>query len=257
MIKASPLADPLLEDITRTLVDGFHPSLVVLFGSRARGDSRDDSDYDLLLELDTDREYYELWRAVHGSLDRFRAVQVDVKIRRLGEFARRRDDPGTVDYDVAREGLILYPPDKRGPVRPRVGRVREPGPTPPDSVAGWLERADADLRAIDHLLQGEPPVWMAVAFHAQQAAEKYLKALIISKWRKPPRFHELAPLVDLARALGLALPDLAEACKSLEPYAVDARYPEQQPIPNETDGRAAVAAANAIVAAVRPLLRSY
>src|SRR5262249_3612457 len=154
-------------------------------------------------------------------LDRFRAVQVDVKIRRSGEFARRRDDPGTVDYDVAREGLILYPSDKRGPVRPRAGRVRESGPKPPDSVAGWLERADDDLRILEQSLSSESPAWMGVAFHAQQAAEKYLKALIISKWRHPPRIHELAPLVDLARALKCPLPDLASECETLKPYAVD------------------------------------
>jgi HEPN domain-containing protein len=121
-------------------------------------------------------------------------------------------------------------------------------------VASWLERADEDLRVVSDLLASESPSWMGVAFHAQQAAEKYLKALIISRWRKPPRIHELAPLVDLARAIGCSLPDLAAECAALEPFAVDSRYPEHMPMPTEAQGRAAVAAATNIVAAVRPLL---
>jgi uncharacterized protein len=36
-------------EITRRIVEGFSPQRVVLFGSRARGDAREDSDYDVLI----------------------------------------------------------------------------------------------------------------------------------------------------------------------------------------------------------------
>ena len=36
-------------EITRRIVEGFHPQRIVLFGSRARGDARADSDYDVLI----------------------------------------------------------------------------------------------------------------------------------------------------------------------------------------------------------------
>jgi HEPN domain-containing protein/predicted nucleotidyltransferase len=256
VIKRTSLSDPLLADITKTLVDGFHPSRIVLFGSRARGDWREESDYDLLVELDAPGDYWDVWRAVHGALDGFRAVQIDIKIRRPGEFERRRDDPGTIDYDVAREGLILHPAAEHGPIAPRsrATRVREKRAELPESVAKWLKRADDDLRILQQSLNSESPVWTAIAFHAQQAAEKYLNALVVSRWRKPPRTHELAQLVAVACALKCALPDLATECKTLERYAVDVRYPEQMPIPTEAEARAAVTAATTIVDAVRPLL---
>ena len=38
-----------LEQITRRIVDNFHPQRLILFGSRARGDERRDSDVDLLI----------------------------------------------------------------------------------------------------------------------------------------------------------------------------------------------------------------
>ena len=40
-----------LEQITRRIVEGFHPQRLILFGSRARGDERRDSDVDLLVEF--------------------------------------------------------------------------------------------------------------------------------------------------------------------------------------------------------------
>ncbi|MBA4179252.1 MAG: nucleotidyltransferase domain-containing protein [Anaerolinea sp.] len=50
-MQATP--DRVLEEMTRRIVDRFEPEKVVLFGSRARGDSRPDSDYDLLVVLKT------------------------------------------------------------------------------------------------------------------------------------------------------------------------------------------------------------
>jgi HEPN domain-containing protein len=69
---------------------------------------------------------------------------------------------------------------------------------------------------------------------------------------RPPRTHELTKLYDAACAAGYPLPDLRTECRLLEPYAVEVRYPEQVPIPDEVTGRTIVAAANRIIAACRP-----
>ena len=41
--------DPVLGEMVRRLVEAYQPERVYLFGSRARGDSGPDSDYDLML----------------------------------------------------------------------------------------------------------------------------------------------------------------------------------------------------------------
>src|ERR1700738_1164630 len=46
---ASTEDDPVLSEVVRRLVDALHPERIYLFGSRARGDAHDDSDYDVLL----------------------------------------------------------------------------------------------------------------------------------------------------------------------------------------------------------------
>jgi predicted nucleotidyltransferase len=46
---SDPASPELLDEAVRRLAALFHPQRIVLFGSRARGDSRPDSDIDLLV----------------------------------------------------------------------------------------------------------------------------------------------------------------------------------------------------------------
>jgi uncharacterized protein len=52
MTRVLPTRDSVLDDITSRIVGRFDPDKVLLFGSRARGDFRPESDYDLLVVLD-------------------------------------------------------------------------------------------------------------------------------------------------------------------------------------------------------------
>jgi HEPN domain-containing protein len=47
------------------------------------------------------------------------------------------------------------------------------------SMRAWVEKATDDLEAAETLLAREPPKSSAAAFHAQQAAEKDLKAALV------------------------------------------------------------------------------
>ena len=62
-------------------------------------------------------------------------------------------------------------------------------------VNGWLDRANADIALAEHLLSGEAAFLDAIAFHCQQAAEKYLKALLTWWGIEFPKTHELARLI--------------------------------------------------------------
>ncbi|HMA22845.1 MAG TPA: nucleotidyltransferase domain-containing protein [Gemmatimonadaceae bacterium] len=54
MIQRVAVSDPLLERMVGAIVEHVHATRVILFGSRARGDAHPDSDYDLLVELETE-----------------------------------------------------------------------------------------------------------------------------------------------------------------------------------------------------------
>lgn len=123
---------------------------------------------------------------------------------------------------------------------------------PPEVEAvavGWVLRARNDLKAAEYLLtlaDGCP--FDAVCFHAQQCAEKYLKALLTSHAVAFERTHNLRRLLDLcAIEAGLEgeLPDLEE----LIPYAVEARYPGTwEPVTRAEAERAVVIARRAATA---------
>ena len=62
-----------------------------------------------------------------------------------------------------------------------------------DHARGWLLKAESDLLAAEKLATGGGPYDMA-CFHSQQAAEKYLKALLAFADQPIPRTHNLEDL---------------------------------------------------------------
>jgi HEPN domain-containing protein/predicted nucleotidyltransferase len=247
-----PLAvDPLLRRLVEAIVSGTQPKRVILFGSRARGDAAADSDYDFVVELETTLERRAAATTVYAAIDEIGAP-VDVLVRLPGELEQHGDDPGFVDWDVVREGVVLYDaaaPDhaRLASGRPTRDRVREN--VEPPSVRLWLERASRDLQIMDVLLGASPVLWDGVCFHAQQAAEKYLKAMLVRRMIRPPRTHDLTKLYAAVCVAGYEFPNVLAECGLLEPYAVDVRYPELVTIPDDVTGRKVVDAARRIVAA--------
>jgi len=65
-------------------------------------------------------------------------------------------------------------------------------------VRGWLLRASEDLRAGKHDLTARPPLCNDVAFHAQQCAEKAMKAFLVYHERPFRKTHNLT---ELARSV--------------------------------------------------------
>jgi HEPN domain-containing protein len=61
-------------------------------------------------------------------------------------------------------------------------------------VEDWVLLADSDLRAAEIILKDEHPLTNIIAFHCQQAIEKYLKAFLIEKNIPLIKTHDLIKL---------------------------------------------------------------
>lgn len=91
-----------------------------------------------------------------------------------------------------------------------------------DPVRAWMEKAEEDFRSAQILEAAEPPALSAACFHCQQAAEKYLKAVLVKENVEPPRTHDLSALLDLTP---LSEESVYDAAEFLNPFAVSIRYP--------------------------------
>ena len=98
-----------IDEITRRLVDFYHPVRIYLFGSEARVDAGPDSDFDfcVLLPDDAPPELYKA-KGVHRNLWGVRA-SVDVVRLPQSDFERRaRYVTSSLPATVMREGRVIY-----------------------------------------------------------------------------------------------------------------------------------------------------
>lgn len=95
---------------------------------------------------------------------------------------------------------------------------------PLKSVELMLDKAAQDEYVLDKLLADADAPVEIFGFHAQQAAEKYLKAILLSVECEYPRTHRLTELIDLARGSGVDFPERFEEIRFLTPFAVEFRY---------------------------------
>jgi HEPN domain-containing protein len=112
---------------------------------------------------------------------------------------------------------------------------------PVEIVEEWLNLAQEDLATATDMVPRHR--WRHVCFHAQQAAEKFIKALLMSRQIEIPRTHDFEKLMQRladAKSLGLLDPDILD----LSEYAVDTRYPK-----DSVEALAADDAERALVAA--------
>lgn len=122
---------------------------------------------------------------------------------------------------------------------------------PPDEVKKvivrqWLSKADQDLSASEALLAAEPPLFYPACFHAQQAVEKYLKALLSWRQTEFPKTHSIEELLELAARTDAGLAANLKDAVALTPYGVEIRYPGDAPDPDSNDARQAVAIARTV-----------
>lgn len=91
-----------------------------------------------------------------------------------------------------------------------------------DLVVGWLKKAKSDLVALD--ATAAAGAYDAASFHAQQAAEKTLKAYLVNASADFPFTRNLSRLVDLCTALDSSFASLLPVVEPLTPFAVEPRY---------------------------------
>ena len=99
--------DPKLKDIVQRIVETVHPTRIYLFGSRAHGNAREDSDYDLLLIHDGKLTKRQLELIIYRIFNQYQFA-ADLFILTTEEYNWQKDIATTLAREVHERGVAIY-----------------------------------------------------------------------------------------------------------------------------------------------------
>ena len=220
-LAATNKADPKAVAVARAVYDAVRPESVILFGSRARGDHRPDSDIDLLIISDdlskggymkAQSAAREATRRIYG--DYFGADLVRMPLEKYMEC---RNGINHLAAQAARDGV-----DMNGE---KQEYQRDAG-----TAFDWADvrqrviNANGELISMDVQISGSGPQ-EGIGFHAQQALENILKGWISAFGGEYGNTHDLGTLMGI---IGSATQEYdtpaGEELAWLTEYAVEYRY---------------------------------
>jgi HEPN domain-containing protein len=182
-----------LDRLVRQIVEKVDPVAIYLFGSRARGDAHEDSDYDLMVVVPDDFAG-EPGKSTADLVAPDRRIPTTILKSHPSSFEWRRHQPGTLEYDTEVDGHLLYQnPDAARSAQNDSCSIS--GENPRLRVAReWLGRATWHVPAVECCLTEVPD---RAAYHIQQSAENLTKAALVSHGIRPRKGHRIGLLASL------------------------------------------------------------
>ncbi|GEM_PF-34404 len=222
-----------IEHLVRQIVERFHPQRIILFGSQATGKATDESDVDLLVVMDTGGEPpHEVAHRIRMSLEPPKRewmgqpfpVWLDIHVFTPDAFEAALRRKSIFLTTAVTEGIVLYEAPDATPVSALLTqRTGWEGEGMKPETQEWIAKAESDWSAAQRSIQ-PPPLYDVACFHAQQCAEKYLKAFLEERGIAFPKTHDLVELLNLAGGQLSELDPLKADLAQLSLFAVLPRY---------------------------------
>jgi predicted nucleotidyltransferase len=103
------IQDKKLEKIKNIIVETVHPDKIILFGSRAKGTNREDSDYDIFILKNGIENERVVTRAVNKALFRSHVYdEIDLIAANPEKFKKHKDNKYLVYKDIYDQGIAIY-----------------------------------------------------------------------------------------------------------------------------------------------------
>jgi predicted nucleotidyltransferase len=133
--------------IVRRVVEAVDPIAVYLFGSRARGDADEDSDYDLMVIVSDDFPAEQTRPSNAFALVEGRTIPIDIALVRWSRFAERSRKVGTLSFEVSQDGMV----------RGRRNAMLD------DSDVHWHRQIKSCVGGVTAAVTGDPAVFVSVS----------------------------------------------------------------------------------------------
>ncbi len=117
----------------------------------------------------------------------------------------------------------------------------------PANPEEWLIHAQSDLIFAQLGKENSGVLPQQICFHAQQAAEKGIKAVLLSMNVDFPLTHDIEELIDICDEADITLPSDLSDVGLLTPYAVETRYPGYLGAISEDDVTEAIKLADNVI----------
>ena len=215
-------ADPKAVAVARAVYEATRPESVILFGSRARGDYREDSDIDLMLVCEERMSKDDYMRAQRAAGDAARDVYgtnygVDLLPIRKSVYLRCRGGINHVAAQAARDGVDMN--GEKEDYEPNTEQNFDW-----EDVRQRVINTDRNLKDTGAMIAGGGSQ-EAIGFHAQQALENILKGWISALGISYGNTHDLEELLKVIKTIPEEMDTRAgEELKWLTAYAVEYRY---------------------------------
>ena len=232
------------------IVREFAPRQVILFGSYAYGTPTEESDVDMLVVMETQRQASEIQeripRRFHLDLHVWCPEDIAYRVAHNDWFLREVLEKGDVLYDTA----AALPPlklaeDTLVPIWEAKGAMNP-------LTLEKIQKAEDDWAMLTLALQSPRPLRDPICFHAQQCVEKYLKAWLQEANLRVPRTHNLNVLLHLIVPAHPEWRAWRTDFAKFKPHAVDARY---ETFMTEADAEHAVRICTEVRTAIRAVLQ--
>src|SRR3990172_3786821 len=122
------------------------------------------------------------------------------------------------------------------------------------NVKKWIKYAEEDIQLAKHSLSLESGCpYRLTAYHAQQCAEKYLKALLVYNRMDFPYTHSITRLIEVCS--GIIDTDEFAVAETLTPFAITTRYPGEDEEVTKEEAIEAIRIAELVKGKINELLK--
>jgi len=101
------ISDPRVEHVVKIIAEAIHPQKIILFGSRATGKARPDSDLDLVIIYEGEKSKRQIKLDIHRLLEPA-SLPMDLFVLTPEEMLRQRHVANTLAREIAERGVTVY-----------------------------------------------------------------------------------------------------------------------------------------------------
>ena len=213
-----------IQAMAERLRDEYGAEAVILYGSRADGRARADSDVDLMIiksDASGGTERFKEARAVLSDLAD--GLWLDTRTYTPDAVERTLAKGDHFVQDIILHGMALH----KGAGFAKYIKLAEESynmnPQDSEYPEDWIAVADEDFEMSSVLLETGHP--RGAAYNLQQAVEKFFKAYLIRQGWRLQRTHDLVELLNDAVEYDATLEGFRPICELVTEYSTASRYP--------------------------------